>query len=164
MLAHASLQHRPSTYHASLVLYLSLSDAAYTGPTPSGWNSERTIHAIKLEPEAEEQTQSCACDLLFQHTVAYPEELPMVKLSNTRGLTNREVDVLSSLLVETAQENLGMASVFAIMQTAQEWMENKAGLQLGAHLLPPLLPLRPSWIHRHACGFDCIDTRVEHRW
>lgn len=63
----------------------------------------------------------------------YPEDLPMVKLSNTRGLTNREVDVLSALLVETAQGNLGMASVFAIMQTAQEWMENKAGLQLGVH-------------------------------
>jgi hypothetical protein len=120
--------------------------AAYTGPTPSGWCSERTIHAIKLEPDTEDASQSCSCDLLFQHTPTYPEELPMVKLSNTRGLTNKEVDALSALLLVTAQENVGMASVFAIMQTAQEWMENKAGLQLGAlpcgsgALYPSLFP------------------------
>lgn len=67
----------------------------------------------------------------------------MVKLSNTRGLTNKEVDVMSALLIEAAQENLGMASVFAIMQTAQDWMENKAGLQLGAHSYsqPHVVPL-----------------------
>lgn len=108
--------------------------AAYTGPVPSAWITDRTIHAIKLEPDTDEPNQTCSCDLLFQHTDMYPEELPNIKLSNTRGLTNREVDVLSELLTETAQENLGMASVFAIMQAAQEWLENKAGIQLGAHL------------------------------
>lgn len=103
---------------------------AYTGPVPSAWITDRTIHAIKLEPDTDEPNQTCSCDLLFQHTDMYPEELPNIKLSNTRGLTNREVDVLSGLLMETAQENLGMASVFAIMQAAQEWLENKAGIQL----------------------------------
>lgn len=83
----------------------------------------------------------------------------MVKLSNTRGLTNREVDVLSTLLVETAQENLGMASVFAIMQTAQEWMENKAGLQLGVH--PNPLGVLPAL---HVSSAACTDTSIEHGW
>eukprot|EP00892_Ulva_mutabilis_P003447 jgi/Ulvmu1/1474/UM011_0204.1 len=100
----------------------------YTGPPPSGWSSERDIHAIKLSSESEEQ-QSCSCDLLFQHTKTYPEEPPLLKLSNTRGLSNSEIDKLTAVVHETADENVGMASVFAIMQAAQDWLEAKVGLE-----------------------------------
>jgi hypothetical protein len=115
---------------ATVEQYFDVHSAEYTGPTPSGWSSEREIHAIKLEPEAEDGN-ACSCDLLFQHTPTYPEEMPLIKLSSTRGLSNSEVDKLTAALIEEAESALGMASIFTIMQAAQEWMANKAGVQQG---------------------------------
>lgn len=109
--------------------------AEYTGPPPSGWSSDQDIHAIKLSSESEEQ-QACSCDLLFQHTATYPEEPPLLKLSNTRGMTNADIDKLTAVLLETADEHVGMASVFAIMQAAQDWLEAKVGLEQGEASLP----------------------------
>ena len=101
---------------------------------PSGWDSERPIHKVKLEPEVDDAEVAVAFELLFQHTAAYPEELPNLKVSNTRGLSNADVDAALRVLVAAAEENLGMASVFAVMQAGRDWLEQKAGLEEGTHL------------------------------
>lgn len=54
-----------------------------------------------------------------------------MKLSNTRGLTNADIDKLTAVLHAASEENIGMASVFAIMQAAQDWLEAKVGLEQG---------------------------------
>lgn len=99
---------------------------------PSGWDSERRIHKVKLEPEVDDAEVAVAFDLLFQHTAAYPEELPNLKVSNTRGLSNADVNAVTAVLAAAAEENLGMASVFAVMQAGRDWLEAKAGLEEGA--------------------------------
>lgn len=67
-------------------------------------------------------------------------------------MTNTDIDKLTAVLHETADENVGMASVFAIMQAAQDWMEAKVGLEQGTEPLPARLstrlPISASTLHR----------------
>jgi hypothetical protein len=109
-------------------------DAGYTGSVPTGWDTEKGIHKVKLEPETNGSDTAASCDLLFQYTDQYPEELPNLKVSNTRGLTNADGAALLEVLQCAAQDNIGMASIFAVMQAGKDWLESKAGLEEGSLL------------------------------
>jgi hypothetical protein len=104
--------------------------AGYTGTVPTDWRTDIAIQKITLEPEGDSET-AASCDLLFQYTDRYPEELPNLKISNTRGLTNADGVALLDSLQAAAQDNIGMASIFAVMQAGKDWLEHKAGLEEG---------------------------------
>ena len=99
--------------------------------TPAGWDAERPIRKIRLEPDVDDLDVELSFDLLFQHTDTYPETEPHVKVSNPRGLGNADVDALTAALHGAAAENVGMASVFAVMQAGKDWLDTKAGLTEG---------------------------------
>jgi hypothetical protein len=98
---------------------------------PSGWDSERPIHKIKLQPDVDGLAAELSFELLFQHTATYPEIEPNIKVSNPRGLNNDEVEELLQVLVNEATEHVGMASVFSVMQAGKDWLDTKAGLVEG---------------------------------
>lgn len=56
-------------------------------------------------------------------------------MSNPRGLNQADEAALLQVMVDTAAENVGMASVFAVMQAAKDWIDAKAGLVEGASYL-----------------------------
>lgn len=92
------------------------------------------VYKIAVLPDLDETPTSeneLSIDLLFQQTDTYPEELPRIKVSNTRGLTNADISTLSQRMQQEAEDNLGMASIFSIMQAAKEWLEWKAGATPG---------------------------------
>lgn len=101
----------------------------YIGTIPSGWNEDRPVYKVNVKPETDEDDMDISFDLLFQHTDMYPEEVPLLKVSSTRGLSDTDAEALTAAMVEAAEENVGMASIFAVMQAAKEWLENRAGVE-----------------------------------
>lgn len=83
-----------------------------------------------------------------------------MKLSNTRGLSNTDIDKLTAVLHETSEENVGMASVFAIMQAAQDWLEAKVGLEQGVISRPLAVLLWHGYtvwqLYRDRAMYQCI--------
>jgi RWD domain len=102
---------------------------------PDGWSSQRPIHKVKLEPDENELETELCFELLFQRTERYPAEEPFLKVSNPRGLSNADTDALARALRAAAAENVGMASIFAVMQAGKDWLDSKAGLQEGVSML-----------------------------
>lgn len=101
---------------------------------PAGWDAEQAIRKIKLEPDVEDLETELSFELLFQQTATYPETAPLLKVSNPRGLSTADEEALLAALQSAAQENLGMASIFAVMQAGKDWLEAKAGLTEGVLL------------------------------
>jgi len=100
---------------------------------PSGWSEERPIHKVLVKPEDDGAgVRDLSFELLFQYTEEYPEEVPHLKVSNTRGLSDAEAGALTDVMRAEADASVGMASVFTVMQVARDWLENKEGMAAGA--------------------------------
>lgn len=101
------------------------------GASPSGWPDDARCYRIGLptgheEAEALSGASKMQFDILFAHTAAYPDEAPLLKISNVQGMSNEDLKSLQSLVEEQIQENLGMAMIYTIVTAAQEWMLDKA--------------------------------------
>lgn len=107
--------------------------AEVDGPSPSGWSDNAKCYRIGLPTgEAESMQQSGASsmqfDLLFAHTPSYPDEAPLIKLSNVQGMSNDDIQNLQKVVDEQIQENLGMSMIYTIVSAAQEWMQERANV------------------------------------
>ncbi|KAL3130933.1 hypothetical protein ABBQ38_000257 [Trebouxia sp. C0009 RCD-2024] len=67
-------------------------------------------------------------DLLFAHTPSYPDEAPLIKLSNVQGMSNEDIQNLQKVVDEQIQENMGMSMIYTIVSAAQEWMQERANI------------------------------------
>ena len=115
---------------------------------PGGWSAYRPMYKLKVEPDTEDALDvELSFELLFQHTETYPESEPLLKVSNPRGMTDSETDRLAAALQEAAAENVGMASIFAVMQAGKDWLESKAGVEDGALRIHAAALLQ----HAHTC-------------
>lgn len=111
------------------------------GPSPSGWSDSVKCYRIGLPTgEAESFPESGASnmqfDLLFAHTPTYPDEAPLIKLSNVQGMSNEDIQSLQQVVDDQIQENLGMAMIYTIVTAAQEWMQDHANVPQEATLDP----------------------------
>lgn len=103
------------------------------GPSPSGWSDTVKCYRIGL-PTGEADTvqesgvSSMQFDLLFAHTPSYPDEAPLIKLSNVQGMSNEDIQNLQKVVDEQIQENMGMSMIYTIVSAAQEWMQDKANI------------------------------------
>lgn len=107
--------------------------AELDGPSPSGWSDSVKCYRIGLPTgEAEAMQQSGASsmqfDLLFAHTPSYPDEAPLIKLSNVQGMSNEDIQNLQKVVDEQIQENMGMSMIYTIVSAAQEWMQERANI------------------------------------
>ncbi|KAL3139079.1 hypothetical protein ABBQ32_005875 [Trebouxia sp. C0010 RCD-2024] len=107
--------------------------AELDGPSPSGWSDSVKCYRIGLPTgEAEAMQQSGASsmqfDLLFAHTPSYPDEAPLIKLSNVQGMSNDDIQNLQKVVDDQIQENMGMSMIYTLVSAAQEWMQERANI------------------------------------
>lgn len=107
--------------------------AEVDGPSPSGWSDSVKCYRIGLptgeaESAPESGVSNMQFDLLFAHTLSYPDEAPLIKLSNVQGMSNDDIQSLQKVIDEQIQENMGMSMIYTIVSAAQEWMQDRASI------------------------------------
>jgi hypothetical protein len=63
--------------------------------------------------------------LSVTYTPSYPEELPELLFESVKGLSPEQCEELRTVCLEECEENLGMAMVFTVCETAKQWMEER---------------------------------------
>lgn len=66
--------------------------------------------------------------LQITYVEKYPEEVPLIAILESSGMSDEELQLLSSQLSSQAEESLGMAMVFALHATAKEFVDNKVAV------------------------------------
>ncbi|KAK9829546.1 hypothetical protein WJX72_006404 [[Myrmecia] bisecta] len=113
------------------------------GSKPAGWDTDAPCYLITILPSQEDAEASTSgvevgIEIVFAHTPSYPDEAPLVKARSIRGLSPEDLAQLQALLEQTAQENLGMAMIYALVSAAQEWLRDKVlGDGAGEAVLDP---------------------------
>lgn len=90
-----------------------------------------SVIALAYPQEKQSQRPKAAYptfDLLFAHTLSYPDEAPLIKLSNVQGMSNDDIQSLQKVIDEQIQENMGMSMIYTIVSAAQEWMQDRANI------------------------------------
>eukprot|EP00873_Tetraselmis_striata_P026069 jgi/Tetstr1/446333/TSEL_033876.t1 len=112
---------------------------------PAGWPAEPTIYRVDLTPGTEGEDAAdgeLMMQLVFQHTEAYPEEAPRLRLRSVRGLTDAEVAAVQNLVGELVEENMGMAMIYTLGEAAKEWLRDRANVQVVEELDPEEIKAR----------------------
>ncbi|KAJ4850043.1 hypothetical protein Tsubulata_037743 [Turnera subulata] len=65
--------------------------------------------------------------LLFSHTEKYPDEPPLLNVKSIRGIHSEALKSLREKLEQEASENLGMAMIYTLVTSAQDWLSEKYG-------------------------------------
>ncbi|XP_051147807.1 uncharacterized protein LOC127262969 isoform X2 [Andrographis paniculata] len=98
-------------------------------PNESGLNTSNRCFEITVSPqddEADESTKSqVRLALIFSHTENYPDEPPLLNLKSLKGLQAEDLKILNTKLATEAAENLGMAMVYTLVTSAQEWLSER---------------------------------------
>lgn len=69
--------------------------------------------------------------LVFAHTEKYPDEPPLVNIKSVRGIKPDDLTSLKEKLDQEATENLGMAMIYTLLDSAKEWLTEKYGQNAG---------------------------------
>lgn len=99
----------------------------YSGTLPTPWTTHAPTYKVTIKPE-EDQDEDAAhiFELLFAHTPTYPDEPPCLRLRSAKGISDSDVNKVQELLETEAQNSLGMAMVFNLVNAAREWLQNHA--------------------------------------
>ncbi|KAJ3099094.1 RWD domain-containing protein 1 [Phlyctochytrium planicorne] len=68
--------------------------------------------------------------LIVTYTDKYPEEIPLLEISDAVNLNAKEVEDLSEKVMASAEEQLGMAMVFGVHSAAKEHLEEMLRLRI----------------------------------
>ncbi|KAL4232573.1 RWD domain-containing protein 1 [Mactra antiquata] len=79
---------------------------------------ELNITSQKLDDHEEEEEASVT--LKFKYTKTYPDEAPLVEITESDNLEDDQLNEIMDLLHSQAEENLGMAMVFTLVSAVQE--------------------------------------------
>lgn len=66
-----------------------------------------------------------SCTLKFTYTAKYPDELPLLEISEPVNFQETDVEELTNYLIEQGKENLSMAMVFTLVSAAQDKLNCK---------------------------------------
>ncbi|EFN55051.1 hypothetical protein CHLNCDRAFT_58090 [Chlorella variabilis] len=100
-----------------------------TDSIPSGWSLVGSAWRVVVGPqeeEGEEMEYPLKVEIVFAHTPTYPDEPPLLKARGLQGISDADVSMLQGVLEEAVQDNLGMAMIYTLVTTAQEWVQEKA--------------------------------------
>lgn len=81
--------------------------------------------SITLVPLPGEAENHVSVKLSVCYSKDYPESLPQLTFCPVRGLTQEQCDELREVCIQEASENLGMAMVFTLCETAKFWLEER---------------------------------------
>lgn len=100
-------------------------------PSESGLNTSNRCFQITLSPQEDEADEATTIPvqlaLIFSHTEKYPDEPPHLNLKSLRGIQYEDLRNLKEKLEQEASENLGMAMVYTLVTSAQEWLSERFG-------------------------------------
>lgn len=97
----------------------------------SGLNTSNRCFQIILSPQDDDmdepKSSQVQLGLVFSHTGTYPDEPPLINVKSLRGIKPEDLSHLRDKLQQEASENLGMAMVYTLVTSAQEWLTEKYG-------------------------------------
>lgn len=94
---------------------------------PSDWSCEGGAWRVEVSPQDEEAAEALAiapkAELVFAHPAKYPEELPLLRIDALQGMDDAELAAVRAKADEAAEEYLGMASIYSVLQAMQEALD-----------------------------------------
>ncbi|CAM8909695.1 hypothetical protein QQ045_010587 [Rhodiola kirilowii] len=98
----------------------------------SGLNTSNRCFQITLSPQDDDDIDLSASmpvqlAVVFSHTEKYPDEPPLINVKSLRGIQIEDLRALKGKLEEEASDNLGMAMIYTLVTSAQEWLNEKYG-------------------------------------
>ena len=81
------------------------------------------LHLVPFPDESEENHVAIKLRVLYPKM--YPEVVPSLEIESEKGLNKTQIEELSDVLKENAEENLGMPMVFTLAEAAKEWMQER---------------------------------------
>ncbi|XP_014251888.1 RWD domain-containing protein 1 [Cimex lectularius] len=87
------------------------------------------VISIKSDDYEEGTTTGIMCRLRFEYTAQYPEELPIIDIEDFDNIEEDETEELLNFVVQQAKDNLGMAMVFTLVSSVQEWINLKCEIR-----------------------------------
>lgn len=79
------------------------------------------LHIVSQKSEHDdEEEEEASVTVRFAYTEKYPDEVPVVEITESDNLEDDQINELLNLLHTQAEENLGMAMVFTLVSAVQE--------------------------------------------
>ncbi|XP_071716125.1 uncharacterized protein [Rutidosis leptorrhynchoides] len=96
-------------------------------PSESGLNTSNRCFQINLSLQADETDSAdpVQMGLIFSHTEKYPDEIPLLNLKSIKGIQPSDLKVLKEKLEQEASENIGMAMIYTLVTSANEWFAER---------------------------------------
>nr|GEX33211.1 RWD domain-containing protein 1-like isoform X1 [Tanacetum cinerariifolium] len=96
-------------------------------PSESGLNTSNRCFQIKLSLQENEtdSTDPVQLGLIFSHTEKYPDEIPLLNLKSIKGIQASDLKDLKEKLEQKASENLGMAMIYTLVTSVNEWFAER---------------------------------------
>ncbi|KAM0873638.1 hypothetical protein ACQ4PT_037930 [Festuca glaucescens] len=112
-----------------------MDDIKEIDPSESGIDTTARCFEILLSPQDDDFDEAAHVPvqmaLIFAHTEKYPDEPPLVNVKSVRGIKPEDLTSLKEKLEQEATENLGMAMVYTLLDSAKEWLTEKYGQNAG---------------------------------
>lgn len=97
----------------------------------SGLHTKNRCFQITISPQDDAVDEAnhtpVQLALIFSHTEKYPDEPPLLNVRSIRGIRPEDLTSLKEKLVNEASDNLGMAMVYTLVTSAQEWLSEMYG-------------------------------------
>ena len=86
------------------------------------------IHLVP-DPNSDDNDNHVGIYLMVKIPLDYPNEIPSFEIEIEKGLGKKQCDEIIDVAVNTATENIGIASTFAVAEAVREWLvdNNVAG-------------------------------------
>lgn len=108
-----------------------MDDIKEIDPNESGLSTNYRCFQITLSPQDDDVDEAnytpVQLALIFSHTEKYPDEPPLLNVKSIRGITSEDLMRLKEKLDQEASDNLGMAMVYTLVTSTQEWLSEKFG-------------------------------------
>lgn len=79
------------------------------------------LHMVSQKADADHSDEEeAAVTVRFSYTEKYPDEVPLIEISDSENLEDDQINEMLDLLHTQAEENLGMAMVFTLVSAIQE--------------------------------------------
>lgn len=112
-----------------------MDDIKEIDPSESGIDTNSRCFEILLSPQDDDFDEAAHVPvqmaLVFAHTEKYPDEPPLVNIKSVRGIKPDDLTSLKEKLDQEATENLGMAMIYTLLDSAKEWLTEKYGQNAG---------------------------------
>ncbi|KAL9262862.1 RWD domain-containing protein [Drosera capensis] len=103
----------------------------------SGLSTSNRCFQIIISPQDDEEDDSASAPvqlgLIFSHTERYPDEPPLLNVKSLQGISTQDLKIIKEQLQQEASENLGMAMVYTLVNSAKDWLSTRFAQDSGIY-------------------------------